>query len=59
MRTTDPIGRWGPYDEQRRAAKRRAAKRRAALVIIGLFAGLAALLGIGVVLATVGVHVAP
>lgn len=54
MRTSDPIGRWGPYD-----SKRRAARRRAAWTILGLLAGLAALLGMGVFLATVGVHVAP
>ena len=50
MRTSDPIGRWAPYDGQRRAAKRRAA------AVLLLTVGLGALL---YAFAVAGVQVAP
>lgn len=50
MRTTDPIGRWGPY-----AGQRRQARRRAALVLCGL----AALGALAYLFAAAAVHTAP
>ena len=54
MRTSDPIGRWGPYDEARRTARRRAAT--VLLLAIVVLAGLA---GLAYLFAVSGVQGAP